>query len=184
MDSGPFFLPHSCLVPFLQVLDLLAHWGDYVSLSDFGLIIIDECHYTTGNHPYNQIMTKYYHPLPVEERPHVLGLTASPILNLNANHSDEQLSRLLKDLETSLDATLVTVTGLSHYDASELQFQTIQEEQVEFRTSNRNRTIPSAQNLPILPSRVREFKRLEKLYEELGPLVLQKYCQVLLQELS
>lgn len=47
-----------------------------------------------------------------------------------------------------------------------------------------NRTIPQADNLDLLPSRYREFKQLEQLYKDLGPLVTSIYCSVLQRELS
>lgn len=60
----------TCLTtsPFLRVPLRL-------QMSDFGLIILDECHRCQKNHPFNQIMQQY-HATPAPQRPDVLGLTA------------------------------------------------------------------------------------------------------------
>ncbi|KAH8914143.1 P-loop containing nucleoside triphosphate hydrolase protein, partial [Atractiella rhizophila] len=49
------------------------------------LIVFDECHNATRNHPYVAIMKEVYHQMPAEERPKILGLTASPIQDPQAD---------------------------------------------------------------------------------------------------
>ncbi len=49
-----------------------------LQFSDVGLLVFDECHHCHHNHPYNQLMEDFYRPLPADERPQVLALTASP----------------------------------------------------------------------------------------------------------
>jgi endoribonuclease Dicer len=46
-------------------------------MSQINLIIFDECHHATGNHPYSQIMNKYYTENAIDLNVRVLGLTAS-----------------------------------------------------------------------------------------------------------
>lgn len=51
-----------------------------VRLSDVDLLIMDECHHTTQNHPYNAIMLEYHRcrrSAPHTKLPQVIGLTAS-----------------------------------------------------------------------------------------------------------
>jgi superfamily II DNA or RNA helicase len=163
------------------------HWGDMFSLDRFNLVVIDECHYACGNHPYRHLMTKFYHKLPPKDRPHILGLTASPLISFSENHSDHQLSTLLDSLEETLDATLVSAFGLNNSsddDVSYWQSRTIVEEILHYKTTNTGRSIPSAKNLRLLPSRHREFDQLEHLYKDLGPLVLRRYCQVVQKDLE
>ncbi|XP_041634574.1 probable ATP-dependent RNA helicase DHX58 [Cheilinus undulatus] len=52
----------------------------HVELSDITLLIIDECHHTTKEHTYNQIMACYVEKKLKGEKPlpQILGLTASP----------------------------------------------------------------------------------------------------------
>jgi len=78
------------------LLDALSH--GYVNLGkDIGLLVFDEAHHANDNHPMNCIMKDHYFSLPVrlpaptsnhgpvrEERPMVLGLTASPMFGGNA----------------------------------------------------------------------------------------------------
>lgn len=165
---------------------MLMHYGDMFSLDSFQLIVMDECHYACGNHPYRHLMTKFYHTLPPKDRPHILGLTASPLISFSEHHTDEQLSGFLDNLEKTMDALLVSASGLESSDTatSSLKSRTIEEEVIEYRSSNSGRSIPSAKNLKVLRSRYKEFEQLEYLYRELGPLVLRIYCQVLLRELS
>ncbi|XP_074850793.1 antiviral innate immune response receptor RIG-I isoform X2 [Carettochelys insculpta] len=54
--------------------------GTIPSLAIFTLIIFDECHNTTGNHPYNVLMTNYLNlkfDLAAKQLPQIVGLTAS-----------------------------------------------------------------------------------------------------------
>ncbi|KFV49812.1 putative ATP-dependent RNA helicase DDX58, partial [Tyto alba] len=54
--------------------------GIVSSLSIFTLMIFDECHNTTGNHPYNVLMTKYLQQKfgsSANQLPQIVGLTAS-----------------------------------------------------------------------------------------------------------
>ncbi|KAM6304297.1 antiviral innate immune response receptor RIG-I isoform 2-T2 [Podargus strigoides] len=54
--------------------------GILSSLSIFTLMIFDECHNTTGNHPYNVLMTRYLEQKfesSANQLPQIIGLTAS-----------------------------------------------------------------------------------------------------------
>ncbi|MCJ1405712.1 Dicer-like protein 2 [Xylographa trunciseda] len=63
------------------LLDALIH--GFVSMSSLALLIHDECHNCTKEHSANRIMQEFYHPkqrLAIEV-PHILGLSASPLIN-------------------------------------------------------------------------------------------------------
>lgn len=74
---------HRVMVSTPQVfLDALRH--GYISLGrDISLLVFDEAHHAVDNHPYNRIMKEFYFALEMQERPMVLGLTASPIYGGN-----------------------------------------------------------------------------------------------------
>ena len=49
-----------------------------LQMSNIAILILDESHHTAANHAYAVIMEAFYHARPLEVRPKVLGLTASP----------------------------------------------------------------------------------------------------------
>ena len=183
------------------VKDLLMHYGDTFRMDYFNLVVIDECHYAaSGNHAYRHLMRKFYHPLEAQNRPRVLGLTASPLLNVKETHSDEHLSIMLDNLERTLDSKMFSALGLiasqekdvlvansgvpANSSTGSFLHRVIDERTFIYRGRIMNHTIPTAGNLDLLPSRYREFKQLEHLYKDLGPLVSSIYCAVLRRELS
>ncbi|XP_009883559.1 PREDICTED: probable ATP-dependent RNA helicase DDX58 [Charadrius vociferus] len=63
-----------------QILVNAIEEGILSSLSIFTLMIFDECHNTTGNHPYNVLMTRYLEQKfdsSANQLPQIVGLTAS-----------------------------------------------------------------------------------------------------------
>ncbi|NWX39171.1 DDX58 helicase, partial [Steatornis caripensis] len=63
-----------------QILVNSIEEGILSSLSIFTLMIFDECHNTTGNHPYNVLMTRYLEQKfdsSANQLPQIVGLTAS-----------------------------------------------------------------------------------------------------------
>ncbi|KAM6949144.1 antiviral innate immune response receptor RIG-I [Aplochiton taeniatus] len=85
--------------------------GEVPSLSLFSLIILDECHNTTGKHPYNMIMTRYHDaklthtPGPL---PQIVGLTASVGIGSfkNQSEAEDNISQLCASLDTSVISTV------------------------------------------------------------------------------
>ncbi|KAE9980015.1 hypothetical protein EG328_000510 [Venturia inaequalis] len=69
------------------LLDALGH--AFVKMSKIALLIFDEAHRCTKNHPSVRIMQEHYFQTPSSERPRILGLTASPepvhLLEANLN---------------------------------------------------------------------------------------------------
>lgn len=55
---------------------LLMHYGDMFNMRRVNLCIVDECHYTHGEHGYAHIMKNFYHSIPKGDRPRVLGLVS------------------------------------------------------------------------------------------------------------
>uniref|UniRef100_A0A448ZDB2 Dicer-like protein 1 n=1 Tax=Pseudo-nitzschia multistriata TaxID=183589 RepID=A0A448ZDB2_9STRA len=186
------------------IQDLFMHYGDSFSMDRLNLLVIDECHYAaSGNHAYRHLMEKFYRPIQADRRPRVLGLTASPLLNVKENHSDGQLTAMLDSLESVLDSKMLSAAGLiaPHrkkqkegsettsltpilHSTNNILHRVIDERSMDYYGTNQNRTIPSTDNLDLLPSRHREFKQLEHLYRDLGPLVVSIYSSVLKRELS
>ena len=64
------------------MLDLFRFHRDILQLNKVSLLVLDECHHSgTGDHCYSQFMDEVYWSDQKENRPRVLGLTASPCVN-------------------------------------------------------------------------------------------------------
>ncbi|CDW58313.1 Type III restriction enzyme, res subunit family p rotein [Trichuris trichiura] len=70
----------------------------FVAMEQFNVVVFDECHHATGNHPYCLAMNHYVR-CPPDRRPRILGLTAS-VLN-KGNSSVNALTEFAK-LEQTL----------------------------------------------------------------------------------
>ncbi|WIA14738.1 hypothetical protein OEZ85_003224 [Tetradesmus obliquus] len=57
------------------LLHVLAHGA--VQMGQIGLLVFDEAHHCSKDHPYAQIVEDFYHTAAPQQRPQVLGLTAS-----------------------------------------------------------------------------------------------------------
>ena len=159
--------------------DLLMHYGDLFSFSDFNLVVLDECHYARGNHQYKIIMDKWYHTLPQDQRPRILGLTASPLVNVKHTHSDDQLRQMLTSLEQTLDARLVTWGEDEEPDANERQIAFVGPPEPSPPLD-----FPSHERGGIHPRRTRELNQLRILYQDLGPLPVYLYVKDVAKEVS
>ena len=61
------------------LLDALVH--AFVQMDKLALLVFDEAHRATKDHPANKIMQNFYHHAPTTSRPWILGLSASPVIN-------------------------------------------------------------------------------------------------------
>nr|XP_045623564.1 endoribonuclease Dicer-like [Procambarus clarkii] len=94
------------LVVVAQIfLDLILHAR--LPLSSVNLVIMDECHHTTGNHPMREIMRQYekLKNSSSEKCPRVLGLTACVIHRKCRKHD---VLDMMKKLEAAMDCALAT----------------------------------------------------------------------------
>ena len=98
----------TCL-PFIAIIRFRHHPAHAapLQLEWVNLLCFDEAHHATGAAPYALIMLEFYfHPaLPIARRPHVFGMTASPI-NVKANKSLQKVSAQIGELESMLDSTV------------------------------------------------------------------------------
>lgn len=76
------------------LLDALIH--GFVRMQQLALIVFDEAHSCIGNHPSSRILLDFYHKSNTGERPTILGLTASPVINSKVGN--------LGTLESNLNA--------------------------------------------------------------------------------
>ncbi|KAJ2766850.1 Dicer-like protein 1, partial [Coemansia nantahalensis] len=112
-SSGVLVMTHQVLLNSLR--------AGFVRISDIDLLVFDECHHARGNHPYTLIMREFYDMCPELDRPHIFGMTASP---LNAHESAEESVAHLQagldshvctvDLTAATGATLSAATGVCY----------------------------------------------------------------------
>lgn len=171
-------------------LELLQHHGDMFAMANFNLLILDECHYCTGNHDYALIMRDFYHATPQAQRPRVLGLTASPLINVKANQSDEQLAARLSLLEATLDAKMIPLADIANGNDQGDDIANLMQKETNETTVTYQGTSPATQtplaisdDWDLHPFRRKEFRQLEQLYTDLGPLVVSIYASSLIEEL-
>lgn len=84
--------------------DALTH--GFVPMSRLSLLVFDECHRCIKKDPMNKIMQNFYHSAKQDgdPTPHVLALSASPVMNRAAGKNS------LQTIESNLDATTITPT--------------------------------------------------------------------------
>lgn len=140
-------------------------------------MVMDECHYATGNHNYATILQKFYHSLPENARPRVLGLTASPLINVSWKTNEEQLQTLLAKLENLMDARLVGFPSCSSSKSD------VDQSVVEYTPDGRI-DLPSSNGCGLHFSRDKEIKQLQVLLNDVGPHVTAAYVSTLAREVS
>lgn len=173
--------------------DLFMHYSDLFHFENIHLIVVDECHYATGDHGYAKIFEKFYRRLPIDQRPRVIGLTASPLLNVKGNIPNSKLQEMLNDLESKLDSTLACfrLLNLNTNENGEKTnyisriYKNAQERVINYSSSHSNfPDLPDHNLLPLHFSRIKEFNQLLDLYNDLGPLCTAIYSKTLSKEVS
>ncbi|CAM1325416.1 DICER1 (predicted), partial [Pycnogonum litorale] len=87
-------------------LDILCH--GFLPLSKCNLVIFDECHHAIKRHPMREVM-KIFDECPKEDRPHILGLTASII---QSNCKPHRLLQEITSLERTMHCTAETASDI------------------------------------------------------------------------
>lgn len=116
------FQKNHVLVMTAQILlNILNHFSRDFPLCKINLLIVDECHHCTKNHPYREIM-RLFANYREEECPRVLGLTASILKGKTKPH---QIEKAIKDLEQNMRCRCQTAKDLfraDHFAARPKQF--------------------------------------------------------------
>eukprot|EP00977_Amphora_coffeiformis_P023118 scaffold12214_cov159-Amphora_coffeaeformis.AAC.9 len=169
-------------------LQLLSHYGDVFSIDKLSLLIIDECHHCTGKSPYVSILEHFYHRTPREQRPRVLGLTASPLINFKTNVSVPQLDKLVRDLENILDAEIVSMKALGILESEAAMYlnREVSESILTYPIpdADKNQKLPAYDRNRIHVCRYKHLNQLQQLFVDLGPLVVRLYCQYTVHDMT
>ena len=169
-----------------SAIELLQHYGDLFYLSRVNLIVVDECHHATKKHNYVNIFKLFYHPLEKDSRPRVLGLTATPIINVPKSITEEALEAKIKDLETTLDSKVVgfSTLGLSTEESGVI-CNNVTETSIFYENPPIDKSaFPCCKGIGLHKSRFKEFDQLFYLLQEYGPIVVWRYSEVLAREVS
>ncbi|XP_065304348.2 endoribonuclease Dicer-like [Dermacentor albipictus] len=100
------FIESQVLVMTPDVFKVIIHHG-FLKMSRVNLLILDECHRAVKQHTYREVM-RCMDVLKPEEKPRVLGLTASVI---NSKATERQVERKVHDLEMALHSRVLTVSN-------------------------------------------------------------------------
>ncbi|NXE55482.1 DDX58 helicase, partial [Casuarius casuarius] len=112
--------------------------GTLSSLSVFTLMIFDECHNTTGNHPYNVLMTKYLEQKfdsSAHQLPQIIGLTAS--VGVGSAKNTEEVIEHICTLCSYLDIQTISTVRENVQDLQSIVYKPeIDVRQVKMRLQN------------------------------------------------
>ena len=106
---------------FLNVL--ATQTNQIIRMSDISVLVFDEAHHCQGNHPYNKIMSQFYHNNPNSLKPLVLGLSASPAGELSVERTLLKLEELLKNLECKVSTPMLSEDLVAHVNYPETSYE-------------------------------------------------------------
>jgi len=186
------FQQHHVLVMTAQIfVNILA--AGFVPLNKINLVIFDECHHATKEHPYAQVMRFFdVYAGPLEQQPRVLGLTAS-LIHGKCRATD--LEKRIRDLEKVLQCRAQTSQDL----VAAHRFGTKPEECiVEFNSNGIDHGLADVFKAPI--QFLAAFRKHDKttvydfvkallvdcsdVLEEIGPSALYKYIDRCLEDVK
>ncbi|CAN1236287.1 Endoribonuclease Dicer homolog 2 [Linum grandiflorum] len=102
---------HEVLVMTPQILlNSLRH--GFLKLEFIKVLIFDECHHTSGNHPYACIMKEFYHPMMTANTcdvPRIFGMTAS-LIKSKCTVSEIDYWDKIRKLETMMHSKIGALT--------------------------------------------------------------------------
>ncbi|CAO3669359.1 unnamed protein product [Rhizopus stolonifer] len=99
-----------CVMTAQIFLDALYH--GFISIDKAHLIIFDECHHATKKHPFNLIMREFYDRCPMEKRPKIFGMTASPM------HSKSSVESSVIQLERNMNSRVYTAASANQLNVA------------------------------------------------------------------
>ena len=79
----------------------------FMKMSNISLLIFDEAHHCSGDHTYVHIMRDYYKQSPMEDRPRIFGMTASPLSG--KSNSELKVNQDIQELQDTMMSKIVTV---------------------------------------------------------------------------
>lgn len=90
------------------ILDVVRH--GFLSITDFNLMVFDECHHANNDHPMSQLMGHFKNQ-PAHLLPRVIGLTGLLLKSTSPVNIEDDLNKM----EATFRATIVTVSDSVEY---------------------------------------------------------------------
>lgn len=85
--------------------------------TDVCLVVFDEAHHCVKNHPFNKLLQGYHKKVPIEQRPRLLGLTASPA----GKSSVQETVYMLNDLMNNIGGAKIALVQENRYELKKFQ---------------------------------------------------------------
>ena len=85
----------------------------FINIEDISMLIFDECHHTSDEHPYNKIMNEFYFfykrkkPKDKIKYPRIYGLTASPLKKGLKGTIEASIIKAMEKLCENLDCVII-----------------------------------------------------------------------------
>ena len=157
----------------------------FINIFEISMLVFDECHHTSDDHPYNKIMEEFYFfykkkkELQKFKYPLIYGLTASPIKTGIKGGSLETIAYLaLQNLSENLDCVVVIDPEIINANAKEmrpgetveqyLNEDTYIEVQYHVEVEEYKKVFVNLYNECFVPLMVMGFSDLENRYSELS----------------
>ncbi|XP_035253022.1 probable ATP-dependent RNA helicase DHX58 [Anguilla anguilla] len=134
----------------------------HVELTDFTLLIIDECHHTHKDNVYNKIMQRYVQAKPKSGLPQVLGLTASP--GTGGAKTFQGAKEHVLQICANLDASAI----VSPQENSEELQRKVPKPVKKYDIVNQRPKDPFGDHLKSMMSKIHEFSAVENLRSDFG----------------
>ena len=129
----------------------------FFNITDFSLLIFDECHWCYGGHPYSNIMREFVYSLP--NKPKIFGMTASPVTSKKTSRIE--LREKIEELADALECSFAPVDR-SSVDAIAnkpvVQIELFNEAQANFDLLLE--IIRPVQDTELAPSEMEEFEEV------------------------
>jgi endoribonuclease Dicer len=100
----------------------------FLTIFEISMLVFDECHHTSDDHPYNKIMNEFYFFYKKEKKseewsfPKIYGLTASPMkTGVKGNSLELTAYEALQKLSENLDCVVVIDPEMINSNAKEMK---------------------------------------------------------------
>ncbi|CAO3657285.1 unnamed protein product [Mucor hiemalis] len=166
-----------CVMTAQIFLDCLYH--GFLTMEKVHTLIFDECHHATKRHPFNLIMRTFYDRCPLDKRPKIFGMTASPM------HAKTNVESSVLRLEKNLDARVYTASNIEDLN---IQVNKPKEITVHYKAAKKFNDTPLTQRIRDKIGSIERYKRCfivtNNTLMTLGPWCCDSLWKIMLSDLE